>query len=571
MQQIVEKYKSIGLSLLPCKQDKSPFVSDTWKREFDLKEFDNVPAIGIKCGSVSGNLECLDIDNHVGTAKDNLASFIEQIKIIYDKYKFPIEQTQNGGYHILWKCKTIEGNLKLAFVPKLNEHKKWVRDAIFETRGEGGYFVAYPSPKYKVIKNDIFNIPTISEEDRFFILNIARSFNTWYQPNETEFEKGEKPGDIYNSKSESIEDTKYILKKHGWSEFGKFGWVRPGKKDGLSATLGKAAENIFYVFSVNAYPFEPESGYTPFQVMGLLDFNGDFKACAKYLAERYELKKQPVTQNKTNPKTIDEKTKLLKKYFIDTDIEIEKPPVVLYISEKEGTMTVRKRLFTLGNFSALTGKAKSRKTFNLVMLTAALVKNGNIYNKFHGTLPSDKRRVLYFDTEQGNYDSANTMKRIERLANVGTEHFAGFNIRELSPIERCEFIENALEVFTNVGFVAIDGVADLSTANNDEIEATRVTSLFLRWTKQYNCHICTVIHQNKNDNFATGHLGSSIMKKAEIVMSSAKDKGSNVSTTVSCDLSRGIDFNDYTFFINDKVLPELEENIVEEKPDKFYD
>jgi hypothetical protein len=61
-----------------------------------------------------------------------------------------------------------------------------------------------------------------------------------------------------------------------------------------------------------------------------------------------------------------------------------------------------------------------------------------------------------------------------------------------------------------LGFVVIDGIADLANAINDEIEASRVVSLLMRWTKIYNCHIHVIIHENKADNNATGHLGSSI-------------------------------------------------------------
>lgn len=57
---------------------------------------------------------------------------------------------------------------------------------------------------------------------------------------------------------------------------------------------------------------------------------------------------------------------------------------------------------TLGNFSASTGKAKSRKTFNVTALTAAALKNGEVL-AYIGEMPEDKRGVLYIDTEQSPY------------------------------------------------------------------------------------------------------------------------------------------------------------------------
>ena len=569
MIEAVKTYNSIGLSCLPCKLDKSPDTKGTWNKIFQVNEFSSAKAIGIKCGKESGGLECIDLDNHQGTAKQNLIEFIEQIKDLYDKYKFPIELTKNGGYHFLYKCSEVEGNKKLAEVPILKDGK-WIPDAIFETRGEGGYFCAFPSPGYVVEKNDIFNIPTITPQERNIIISICKSFNKFLRPENnitSEFEKSEKPGNIYNNTFEAPDDMRRILENSGWKPKGNFQWIRPGKSEGISATLGKVASNCFYVFSANAYPFEPNKGYSPFQVMALLEYKGDFKACAKYLSEKLNLNPEPrheQTPKKQNEKkelSNDDKKDLLLKYLIDTSIEIEKPPVVLWICDINGTQTIVKRMFSLGNFSAIIGKAKSRKTFNLTMISSALVKNDWIYFKFWGTLPINKKACLYFDTEQSDYDSANTMKRIERLAECNTNHFSGFNLRDLSPKERCEFIENALSFFPQVGYVVIDGVADLATANNDELEATRVTGLLLRWTKQYNCHISVVIHQNKNDNFATGHLGSSIMKKAEIVISTTKEKGSQFNTIVSCDYSRGIDFEDYEFSVNENGLPEMVENI----------
>lgn len=557
----IKKYLDLGFDILPCKLDKSPLVSKTWKERFTLKEFEKAAAIGIKCGSVNGNIECIDIDNHNGTAKENLTEFVKQIEEIYKKHNFPIEKTQNGGYHFIYRCEVVEGNQKLASVPKLNDKKKWIPDAIFETRGEGGYFLAYPSPGYIVIKHNIFNIPTITKEERAEILDVCRSFNTWSTPVESEFEATDKPGDVYNRDASAIYEMKSILEKAGWKEKTKYFWTRPGKKEGISATLGKVADNVFYVWTSNGYPFEPEKAYTPFQVKALLEYNGNFKECAKDLAQKYNLepkkKEQPEKKEQKNPeKNENDLLKMLQKSFINTDKQIEKPPVIMYIVDQENGMRKNKRLFTLSNFSAIIGKAKSRKTTLMSMLTAAAVKDGNLFNKFINNLPPDKRNVIYFDTEQGDYDAFNNIRRIEKMTGE-TNKLTGFCLREFTPLERCEIIEYSLSYCKNLGVVVIDGIADLAKAINDEEEATRVVGLLLRWTKQYNIHIPVILHQNKNDNFATGHLGSMIMKKAEIVISATKEKGSDKETVVSCDYSRGIDFEDFAFTLNENFEPEL--------------
>ena len=57
---------------------------------------------------------------------------------------------------------------------------------------------------------------------------------------------------------------------------------------------------------------------------------------------------------------------------------------------------------TLGNFSASIGKAKSKKTFNVSAIVAAALTNG-IVLQYAATLPENKRKILYVDTEQSPY------------------------------------------------------------------------------------------------------------------------------------------------------------------------
>lgn len=374
----------------------------------------------------------------------------------------------------------------------------------------------------------------------------------------TEYETGERPGDIYNQSVDSVSEMKIILQNAGWKQVGDIAWRRPDKDSGISATLGKVAPNIFYVFTSSASPFEPMKAYTPFQVLALLKFNGDFKQAASSLVPEKNTYTEPTKIS------ISEIEKILNGARIDTSKPIEKPPTILSIKEQIGTSSVMKRLFTLGNFSCIIGKAKSRKTFVLSLLTAALLDSDKS-GKFVPDMPESKRDVLYFDTEQGEYDCYNVIKRIEQMA--GTKaHLKGYGLRQFTPSERCQIIEHAFKLWgDSVGFCVIDGVADLATAINDELEATRVSTMLLRLTKVNNCHISTVIHQNKNDNFATGHLGSSIMKKAEILLSVSKCKDDKNKSEVSCDLSRGIDFEPFEISVNSEGIPEVSGSVVRPK------
>lgn len=547
MKEIVQKYINSGLSCLPCRLDKSPYYPKSWLSEFELSEFDNIPAIGIKCGDISSGLECLDFDNHFNDAIENLKTFlsIPEVNTIYQKYKLPIESTQRGGFHLLYRCHKNEGNRKLA--QRLNDKGK--PEAIIETRGNNGYFVAAPSPGYKVIRNDILNIELITELERAVLINHAVSMNEYEKVILVDEERSERPGDIYNTKYSSVQEAKELLKQNGWTELNKYNWCRPDKLGKVSATFGKVAENVFYVFTSNAHPFDSMKGYTPFQILALLKYNGDFKQAAQSIA--------PTENKKIEIKQVFEKSeieKILQRIKIDTKQEIEKPPVILSINEFDINYPYPKRLFTLGNFSAIIGKAKSKKTFLLSLLTACMMRNIN--SKIVGNLPKEKELILWLDTEQANYDTQVVIKRIITISGTEQNLFV-YNLREFTPNERCQIIEFIFESIGNkIGFCVIDGIADLANAINDELEATRISSMLLRLTAQYNCHISAVIHQNKNDNFATGHVGSSIMKKAEIIISVTKDKQNGRVSIVKCDMSRAMDFKDFSFIVNQHGIPE---------------
>ena len=568
----LKKYNSKGLACLPIKKDKSPADGlITWKGGVSNPDnYTNAYGIGILCGQVSGWLECIDFDNHFGDAKEVISAVVNtpEIKPIYDKHKFPIESTMNGGYHLVYRCKEVGGNQKLARRPAWKEEKKrFEPDVIIETRGEGGYFVAAPTEGYEFIRNSLDKIPEISEQERRILFDVCRSFNTWVErEKKINEEEKDRPGDIYNDKQEAIEDAKNSLLAAGWVEVRPNIWRRPDKKDGISATFGRVAPNVFYNFSSSAYPFEPETAYKPFQVVALLKHKGDFSAFAKELSAKYTNITKDSRPEKPRVDELlkeDELKDLLGKSLVDTDIEIAKPPVILEIRDE----IYFNRLLTLGNFSAITGKGKSKKTFLNTMLLAAVASNSTIQNKFRGNLPPNKNMVMLFDTEQSKYDAWVTAKRVKSIAGGNLPTFECFALREYTPLQRCDIIEYALSKFHNhVGLIAIDGIADLAKAVNDEDEATRVGSLLMRWSAVYNIHIITVIHQNKDNNFATGWLGSMIIKKAEAVIGVERGNEKDRSASrVTCDNIRGVaDFGEFRFYISDG-LPVVDHTPVEEK------
>ena len=111
------------------------------------------------------------------------------------------------------------------------------------------------------------------------------------------------------------------------------------------------------------------------------------------------------------------------------------------------------------------------------------------------------------------------------------------------------------------------------TALNDELEATRVTSMLLKYTALYNSHISVVIHENKANDFATGHIGSAVLKKAEIIISVTKCKNIPDSSDVVCDYSRGYGFEPFVMTINEHGYPYVNGNAkaTAKKEKAFYE
>lgn len=243
---------------------------------------------------------------------------------------------------------------------------------------------------------------------------------------------------------------------------------------------------------------------------------------------------------------------ILSSVEVNPHINIEEPPVAIEVHSGESVVPS----FTLGNFSMVIGKAKSKKTFLLTGLAATAVSGDYKIDLFKGVLPEDKNNVLYFDTEQSEYHLNKTIKRVlvqaENLSN-----FKAFGLRKFNASQRLALIEFAIYNTPNLGVVFIDGLRDLlSKGINDEEEATSITSRMLRWTAELNIHIVVVLHQNKGDLNARGHIGTECLNKAETTISVTADSHNRNYSIVSCEQCRDISFNDFSFFINEEGLPE---------------
>lgn len=252
---------------------------------------------------------------------------------------------------------------------------------------------------------------------------------------------------------------------------------------------------------------------------------------------------------------------LAEKLRIGYGEKLDKPQVA--IKQKSFNSGGYTTISTLGNFSVVTGKAKSRKSFYIGISVAATISDNIILGRFKSKLPKKQRDVVYFDTEQGKYHVQKALHRICKQAKIeNPKNLAVYHLRGLNYKKRLKVIEEVIYANPNIGFVVIDGVRDLVTSINDEQQATEISSKLLKWTEERNIHIVVVLHQNKGNSFARGHLGTELINKAELVLSVTKQSGNEDISIVKPEFSRDISPEAFAFTIIDG-LPNAVESFVE--------
>ena len=257
-----------------------------------------------------------------------------------------------------------------------------------------------------------------------------------------------------------------------------------------------------------------------------------------------------------------------KQCFVDLKQRVELPPVAIgcgtYITQNSnGMKKIDIPLCTYGNFSFIQAPPKSLKTFFVSLLTSTYVSNNC---EHRGKLKSFRKdeHIVHFDTEQGMYHSQKVMQRTQRMNPTidVSEFYHTYALRELGYSSRIEFIEACLEDLKadgkDVGLVIIDGIADLVSEANNQVESNEIVQKLMTWSTVFNCHIITVIHSNFGSDKPTGHLGSFLEKKTESQIELKFDSMTG-KTMVKCKRSRNIPFEEFYFYLDKNTLPKYYE------------
>lgn len=242
---------------------------------------------------------------------------------------------------------------------------------------------------------------------------------------------------------------------------------------------------------------------------------------------------------------------LFHKSVLKADHEFEAPPVCLKIAGEFGDQIFS----TLGNFSTIIARPKVGKTtFTAIAVTALLTEKNSL--KIIPTVPEKKKKILWIDTEQGKPECVKIIRFISKMVNGNEKHHPEnlyyLSLRPYNSKQRIELINFAINTLENLFFVVIDGVRDLVSSINDEREATKIADYLLKWSEEKNIHILTILHQNKGDANARGHLGTELMNKAEAVAKLIRDENNGTRLTiVEPEFSRHKDFEPFAYSIDD--------------------
>ena len=170
---------------------------------------------------------------------------------------------------------------------------------------------------------------------------------------------------------------------------------------------------------------------------------------------------------------------------------------------------------------AITGKAKSGKTFVTSMLMACCQSRDVLAFQRIGDEPL---RVLWYDTEQSDESTQDILKnRVMRMVDGDGKLFDIFNVRGVAWKERrnllCEAVRRC-----KPDLVIVDGIRDLVNDINDGVLAQEVMEELMHLATAHDCCIVCVLHQNKSgeDHNLRGWIGTELMNKAFEVYSCEK-------------------------------------------------
>ena len=219
-----------------------------------------------------------------------------------------------------------------------------------------------------------------------------------------------------------------------------------------------------------------------------------------------------------------------------------------------------KPCFARGELVALTGKAKSGKTYVCSILMALGVRRQLMGMR---RIQEEPLKVLWIDTEQ-SADSTQEILclRISRLigGDIPDENFYVYNLRQDNWQDRLAIVLGCISIH-EPDLVIFDGIRDVVGDINNYQEAQTVLGKLLSVASASNACIVCVLHQNKSleDKTLRGALGTELQNKSFETYECQKDIDTRIFSmrqvaTRKYDISQKIEWT-----VDSEGLPMLEE------------
>lgn len=360
-----------GVACIPChhfddeRSPKTPKIPK-WKEFQDRLPLPTELAVWFKgtpsLAILGGVVTCLDLDTKnapAGFLEDWMAR-AESAGLAPLLERLIQQETPSGGRHYVFRCPQEVRNLKLA---EDAEHQ-----TLIETRGQGGYFLAFPSKGYTLTRGDFAEIPEVTVEERDELFTFARSFGYVAPPEERHEPKARAagevaPGEDFNARG----DVPALLTSYGWQQIrGSCYWTRPGKKRGVSASWNRDGNGHFVCFTSNAHPFDPSTSYTAFAVLALIAHGGDYAEAASALRRNGFGSARPQKPwEKFAPASFDPPSQQ------SPDEDSHELPMILAWDEEEGkdwepAPFLVEGLVRQGDIGSFNGPSKTRKSWTII-------------------------------------------------------------------------------------------------------------------------------------------------------------------------------------------------------------
>lgn len=219
-----------------------------------------------------------------------------------------------------------------------------------------------------------------------------------------------------------------------------------------------------------------------------------------------------------------------------------------------------KPCFPRGELVALSGKAKSGKTFVSSILMALSYRSQVLSVE---RIEPKRLHVLWYDTEQSEESTQDILRnRIIPMTGMAEDQFPMdsfdiFNVRAEGYDQRLPMLEAAVRHY-QPDLVILDGIRDLVADINDGIVAQDCIERLMHLASEERCCIVCILHQNKSaeDRNLRGWIGTELKNKAFEVYECSKTS-ERIFTWGQTDTRKYDILDTLKFAVNDDGIPYL--------------